>query len=76
VQKPTEYRAYIARSDRQFEGFVSMLCVDDAEAIEKVKELVKGQSFELWSGAPSWSRFILSRAIPEKHNAAPAEYLG
>jgi hypothetical protein len=39
VQKPTEYRAYIARSDRQFDGFVSMFYVDDAEAIEKVKEL-------------------------------------
>jgi hypothetical protein len=37
VQKPTEYRVYIARSDRQFDGFVSMFCVDDAEAIEKVK---------------------------------------
>jgi hypothetical protein len=49
--KPTEYRAYIARSDRQFDGLVSMFCVDDAEAIEKVKELVKGQSVEPWSGA-------------------------
>jgi hypothetical protein len=27
------------------------------------------------SAPPSWSRFILSRAIPEKHNAAPTEYV-
>ena len=46
----TEYRAYTVGRDRNFIGFDSLVCADDAEAIEKAERLVDGHDVELWSG--------------------------
>jgi hypothetical protein len=45
-----EYRAYTVGHDGHFIGFEPLICVDDAEAIEKAKRLVDGHDIELWSG--------------------------
>jgi hypothetical protein len=57
----TEYRAYTVGSDGHFVDFKSLICVDDAEAIEKAMLLVDGADIELWSG----NRFI-TRLLPRK----------
>ena len=44
------YRAYTVGHDGNFIGFDSLVCADDAEAIEKAKRLVDGHDVELWSG--------------------------
>jgi hypothetical protein len=43
-----EYRAYLIGSDGHFFDAVPLVCADDAEAIEKVKQLVNGHDFEVW----------------------------
>jgi hypothetical protein len=45
-----EYRAYIIGDGGLFIGFEPLSCRDDAEAIEKSKQLVDGPDIELWSG--------------------------
>ncbi len=45
-----EYRAYTVGRDGNFIGFDSLVCADDAEAIEKAKRLVNGHDVELWNG--------------------------
>jgi hypothetical protein len=50
-----EYRAYTVGIDGHFVGFKALVCVDDAEAINKAKRPVDGHDIELWSGA----RFII-----------------
>jgi hypothetical protein len=45
-----EYIALFVVSDGGFNGFVTLICADDAEAIAKVKPLAGGQDIELWSG--------------------------
>jgi hypothetical protein len=45
-----EYRAYTVGRDGNFIGFDSLVCADDAEAIEKAKRLVDGHDVELWNG--------------------------
>ena len=45
-----EYRAYIIGGDGHFAGFESLVCDDDAVAIEKAERLVDGHDIELWSG--------------------------
>jgi hypothetical protein len=46
-----EYRAYSVGRDGHFDGIERPTCADDAEAIEKAKQLVDGQDVELWEGA-------------------------
>ena len=46
-----EYRAYSVGRDGHFDGIEPLTCADDAEAIEKAKQLVDGQDVELWKGA-------------------------
>jgi hypothetical protein len=43
-----EYRAYLLGSDDHFRKAVHLICSDDAEAIEKAKQLVDGHDVELW----------------------------
>jgi hypothetical protein len=50
-----EYRAYTVGHDENFIGFYSLVCADDAEAIEKAKHLVDGREVELWNGL----RFVI-----------------
>ncbi len=50
-----EYRAYTVGHDENFIGFYSLVCADDAEAIEKAKHLVNGRDVELWNGL----RFVI-----------------
>jgi hypothetical protein len=50
-----EYRAYAVGSDGHFIEFVALVCVDDAEAIEKAKRLADDHDVELWSG----ERFVI-----------------
>jgi hypothetical protein len=45
-----EYRVYAVGRDGNFIGFDSLVCADDAEAIEKAERLVDGHDVELWSG--------------------------
>lgn len=46
-----EYRAYTLGSDGHFDGFEPLICVDDAEAIERAKRLASKAPVELWCGA-------------------------
>jgi hypothetical protein len=45
-----EYRAFSVGSDGHFNGFVPLICADDAEAIAKAQGLVDEHDIELWSG--------------------------
>jgi hypothetical protein len=45
-----EYRAYSVGEDGHFIGFEPLVCVNDAEAIEKAGRLVVGHDVELWNG--------------------------
>ena len=45
-----EYRAYTVGDDGHFMSFEPLICVDDAEAIERTKRLIDGRDIELWSG--------------------------
>jgi hypothetical protein len=55
-----EYRAYSIGPDGRFIGFETLVCADDAEAIQKAKRLTEGHDVELWSG----DRFIV-RLFPK-----------
>ena len=46
-----DYRTYLVGGDGPFFDFREMACADDAEALEKAKQLVNGHDVELWSGA-------------------------
>ena len=48
------YRAYAVRSDGNFDGYDSLTCADDDDAIGKAKRLADSSTIELWSG----ERFI------------------
>jgi hypothetical protein len=43
-----EYRAYIIGSDGHFHRSVPLDCADDAEAVERAKQLLDGHDVELW----------------------------
>ena len=43
-----EYRAYILGSDGHFYRAVPLDCADDAEAMERAKQLLDGHDIELW----------------------------
>jgi HJR/Mrr/RecB family endonuclease len=43
-----EYRAYLVDSDGHFFDAVHLICGDDAEAIEKAKQLAVRHDVELW----------------------------
>jgi hypothetical protein len=43
-----EYRAYLIGDDGHFYDAVSLVCADDAEAMEKAKRLAVGHDVELW----------------------------
>ena len=43
-----EYRAYIIGLDGHFYGVVPLDCADDAEAMERAKQLLDGHDIELW----------------------------
>jgi hypothetical protein len=45
-----EYRAYTVDHDGHFNGIEPLACADDAEAIEKARQLVDGHDVELWCG--------------------------
>jgi hypothetical protein len=55
-----EYRAYSVGLDGHFVASQALSCADDAEAIEKTKQLVNGRDIELWSR----DRFII-RLVPK-----------
>jgi hypothetical protein len=48
------YRAYAVRFDGNFDGYESLTCADDNDAIGKAKRLADSSAIELWSG----ERFI------------------
>ena len=43
-----EYRAYLIGDDGHFYDAVSLVCADDAEAMEKAKRPAVGHDVELW----------------------------
>jgi hypothetical protein len=48
------YRAYAVRFDGSFDGYESLTCIDDDDAIGKAIRLAGSRAIELWSG----ERFI------------------
>jgi hypothetical protein len=46
-----DYRAYLVGGDGHFFDFKEMVCDDDAEALERARQIVDGHDVELWSGA-------------------------
>jgi hypothetical protein len=50
----THYRAYAVRLDGSFDGYSSLICADDDDAIGKARRLADDSAIELWSG----ERFI------------------
>ena len=50
IEAMEEYRAYFVGHDGHFNGYEPLICVDDAEAIEKAKRFINGHDVELWSG--------------------------
>jgi hypothetical protein len=44
------YRAYAVRFDGNFDGYESLICADDHDAIGKAKRLADGSAIELWTG--------------------------
>jgi hypothetical protein len=50
----THYRAYAVQFDGNFDGYQSLNCADDEDAIGKARRLVDRSAIELWSG----ERFI------------------
>jgi hypothetical protein len=56
-----DYRAYfVGRED--FIGYTAFACKDDAEAIEKAKEIFEGPTIELWCGPRLVTRIIRQKA--------------
>jgi hypothetical protein len=43
-----QYRAYVIGSDGRIYRTVPLDCVDDAEAVERAKQLLDGHDIELW----------------------------
>jgi hypothetical protein len=50
----THYRAYAVQFDGNFDGYQSLNCSDDEDAIGKARRLSDSSAIELWSG----ERFI------------------
>ena len=50
----THYRAYAVQFDGDFDGYQSLNCADDEDAIGKARQLAGSSAIELWSG----ERFI------------------
>ncbi len=50
-----DYRTYIRGDDGHFVGCRTMLCADDAEAVERAKGYLDGCDIELWCG----DRFVM-----------------
>ena len=44
------YYAYVIGDDNHVTSRIDLLCDDDEEAIRYVKQLVDGQTVELWQG--------------------------
>jgi hypothetical protein len=63
-----EYRLYTVGHEGHFVGYEPLVCVNDAEAIEKAKRLVVAQDIELWSGEGS----SLGKAETEAGRMMPA----
>ena len=52
-----EYRAYIIGLDGHFYRVVPLDCADDAEAMERAKQLLDGHDIELWQRDRKIARF-------------------
>jgi hypothetical protein len=44
------YRAYAVQFDGNFDGYESLSCDDDAEAIGEAQRLANSSAIELWTG--------------------------
>jgi hypothetical protein len=52
-----EYRVYLIDSDDHFYDAVPLICANDAEAMEKAKQLADGHDVELWQRDRKIARF-------------------
>jgi hypothetical protein len=52
-----EYRAYTIGSDNHIFSRVDLICENDDDAKERVRQLVNGHPIELWRGATFLARF-------------------
>ena len=59
------YRAYAVRFDGNFDGYESLSCTDDDEAIGKARRLADNSAIELWSGERSSPEWNASRSKAE-----------
>lgn len=46
----SHYRAYAVRFDGNFDGYLSLVCADDLEAVGKARHLADDSAIELWTG--------------------------
>jgi hypothetical protein len=54
----TEYRVFMLDYDAHFSGPARIIhCADDAEAVEKTRQLMDGKDLELWDGGRLVARF-------------------
>ncbi|GIQ73202.1 hypothetical protein BraRD5C2_16400 [Bradyrhizobium sp. RD5-C2] len=55
--EPTLYRAYAIGRDDRILSRVDLHCASDADAIQRVQDLVDRHSMELWKGAQLLRKF-------------------
>lgn len=61
------YRAYAVQFDGNFDGYESLSCDDDAEAIGEAQRLANNSAIELWSG----ERFVARMECKLNRNREP-----
>ena len=61
------YRAYAVQFDGNFDGYESLSCDDDAEAIGEAQRLANNSAIELWSG----ERFVARMECKSNRNREP-----
>jgi hypothetical protein len=58
------YRAYAVKFDGNFDGYESLNCDDDAEAIGEAQRLANNSAIELWTG----ERFVARMECKSSRN--------
>ena len=67
-----EYRAYAIGPDNRIVSRFDLLCEDDDDAKERARQLVEGQTIELWRGATLLARFEPSHYGPPSIERGPS----
>jgi hypothetical protein len=62
-----EYRAYAVGIDGYIIGYEPLICMDDADAIEKATRLVAGH--DIFGAAPDWSSALTASRLRQNRAA-------